>query len=192
MATEPRNRGAIRNPYEAPFLYQDMEPEESLETRLSKLENGFDTHLERFQMLRSRMKTEPEIFGFDDMAQQIIGAALLSSPFCTTEEIWRLANSISLYRAVGILTLSVVLGVILIYFTDYQKVADHKRFGQYVPIRIISLVCVSYGIVTIILFVLGVFNYQVVTEFGHFWRVKVVVLVGFFAILGGAIADVLR
>ncbi|MBU7013971.1 MAG: DUF2391 family protein [Theionarchaea archaeon] len=166
--------------------------EKSLEARISKLEQGFDRHSQRFQALKSRIKTEPEIFGFDDMAQQIIGAALLSSPFCATEEIWRLANSISLYRAVGILGLSVVLGVILIYFTDYQKVADHERFGQYAPIRIVSLVCVSYGIVTIILFVLGVFNYQVVAEFGHLWRVKVVVLVGFFATLGGAIADVIR
>ncbi|MBU6999082.1 MAG: DUF2391 family protein [Theionarchaea archaeon] len=169
-----------------------MQPEESLETRVSKLEKAFDKHSQLFQVLRSRIKTEPEIFGFDDMAQQIIGAALLSSPFCTTEEVWRLADSISLFRAGGILGLSVMLGVILIYFTDYQKVADHRRFGQYVPIRIISLICVSYGIVAVILSVLGVFNYQVVTEFGHLWRVKVVVLVGFFAILGGAIADVIR
>jgi len=126
------------------------------------------------------------------MAQQIMGAALLSSPFCTTEEIWQLADSLSGYRLISIAALSIILGIIMIYFTDYQRVADHKRFGQYVPMRIISLIVVSYGIVTVILFTLGIFDYGLYLRFEPVWRLKVVVLVGFFAILGGAIADVIR
>jgi uncharacterized membrane protein len=166
--------------------------EESLEKRVSELEENMDKTTRRFQRLRDRMRTSPEVFGFDDMAQQIIGAALLSSPFCLTEEVWRLAASLQEVRLTAIMGLSVVLGVILIYFTDYQRVADHERFGQYVPVRIISLVCVSYGMVAIILFVLGVFDYGMAHGFESVWRVKVVVLVGFFGMLGGAVADVLR
>ena len=132
--------------------------EPSLEERVTELEKDLDTQTKRFQRLRNRMRTEPEVFGFDDMAQQIIGAALLSSPFCTTEEIWQLADSFTGPRVVGIVSLSIVLGVIMIYFTDYQRVADHKKFGQYIPIRIISLVCVSYSMVVVILFVLGVLS----------------------------------
>lgn len=169
-----------------------MEEGPSLEERVSELEKDLDTQTRRFQKLRDRMRTEPEIFGFDDMAQQIIGAALLSSPFCATDEIWRLADSFSVNRLIGIVFLSIVLGVIMIYFTDYQRVADHKKFGQYVPIRIISLVCVSYSMVAVILFVLGVFEYGVAHGFDPVWRLKVVVLVGFFAVLGGAVADVIR
>lgn len=146
----------------------------------------------RLQSVKSRMKTEPQIFGFDDMAQQIIGASLLASPFCATEEIWRLANAISPVRLGIVVVLSVFLGVIMIYFTDYQRVADHKRFGSYVPVRLISLVCVSYGMVIIILSVLGVFAYGVSLGFEPVWKIKVVVLVGFFAMLGGAVADVIR
>ncbi|KYK31943.1 MAG: DUF2391 family protein [Theionarchaea archaeon] len=146
----------------------------------------------RFQTIKNRMRTEPEVFGFDDMAQQIIGASLLSSPFCATEEIWRLANSLTGLRLVAIAVLSVTLGVVMIYFTDYQRVADHKRFGQYVPVRIISLVCVSYGMVTIILSVLGVFDYGLSLGFELVWRVRMIIVVGFFAMLGGAAADVIR
>ncbi|KYK33495.1 MAG: hypothetical protein AYK19_13480 [Theionarchaea archaeon DG-70-1] len=144
------------------------------------------------QKIKDRIRTEPEIFGFDDMAQQIIGASLLSSPFCATEEIWRLADELRGIRLISIMILSVALGVIMIYFTDYQRVADHRKFGSYVPVRIISLVCVSYGMVTIILFVLGVFHYGTLLGFEPVWRMKVVVLVGFFAMLGGAVADVIR
>lgn len=138
------------------------------------------------------MRTEPEVFGFDDMAQQIIGASLLSSPFCATEEIWHLANSLSELRLAAITVLSVTLGVVMIYFTDYQRVADHERFGQYVPVRIISLVCVSYGMVMIILSILGVFDYGLSLGFEPAWRVRVIIVVGFFAMLGGAVADVIR
>lgn len=169
-----------------------MKEEAFLEKRISELEEDVREQKKRFQIIRDRMRTEPEIFGFDDMAQQIIGASLLSSPFCATEEIWRLADSITVARLAGIAVLSVLLGVIMIYFTDYQKVADHKKFGSYVPIRIISLVCVSYGMVTVILFVLGIFNYGLAHGFEPVWRVKVVTLVGFFAMLGGAVADVIR
>lgn len=166
--------------------------ESSLEERVSELEKSMETHTRRFQRVRDLLRTEPEVFGFDDMAQQIMGAALLSSPFCATEEIWYLADSLTGFRLAGIAALSIVLGVIMIYFTDYQRVADHERFGQYVPIRIISLVCVSYGVVTIILFVLGIFHYGMDMGFEPTWRLKVVALVGFFAILGGAVADVIR
>ena len=166
--------------------------EGSLEERVLELEKSMEKQKRRFHKIRDLMITEPEVFGFDDMAQQIIGAALLSSPFCVSEEIWHLADSLSGARLAGIAALSVVLGVVMIYFTDYQRVADHKRFGQYVPIRIISLVCVSYGIVIIILFVLGIFYYGSYLDFNPLWRLKVVTLVGFFAILGGAVADVIR
>lgn len=169
-----------------------MSEKNSLEDRVSELEEDMRTQRRKFQTIRSLMKTEPEIFGFDDMAQQIIGASLLSSSFCATEEIWHLANSISLPRLGFISLLSIVLGIILIYFTDYQRVTDTKEFGQYAPIRIISLVCVSYGMVTIILSVLGVFTYGDQLGFEPLWRVKVIILVGFFAILGGAVADVIR
>jgi uncharacterized membrane protein len=169
-----------------------MEKKVPLEKRVSELEEGLERETQRFQKFRNRLRTTPEIFGFDDMAQQIIGAALLSSPFCATEEIWRIANSLTLNRLIAITCLSIVLGIIMIYFTDYQRVADHEKFGHYVPLRIISLVCVSYGMVTIILFVLGVFEYGLSQGFGPMWRLKVVVLVGFFAMLGGAVADVIR
>jgi uncharacterized membrane protein len=169
-----------------------MTEKNSLEDRVSELEEDMRTQRRRFQTIRNLMKTEPEVFGFDDMAQQIIGASLLSSSFCATEEIWQLANTISADRLVFISLLSILLGIILIYFTDYQRVTDTREFGQYVPIRIISLVGVSYGMVTIILFVLGVFNYGSALGFDPFWRIKVIILVGFFAILGGAVADVIR
>jgi uncharacterized membrane protein len=168
-----------------------MKEESQLEKRIAELEEDMKKQ-KKFHKIRSRIKTEPEIFGFDDMAQQIIGASLLASPFCATEEIWRLANTISLSRLGCIAVLSVLLGIIMIYFTDYQKVADHKQFGQYLPIRIISLVCVSYGMVTVILFVLGIFDYGSALGFEPVWQVKVVILVGFFAVLGGAVADVIR
>lgn len=166
--------------------------EEPLEKKVSELEENIDKTTRRFHRVRERVRTSPEVFGFDDMAQQIIGASLLSSPFCMTEEVWRLAASLHEIRLIAIMILSVVLGIILIYFTDYQRVADDRRFGQYVPVRIISLVCISYGMVTIILYVLGIFEYGMGHGFGSMWRIKVVILVGFFGMLGGAVADVVR
>lgn len=168
-----------------------MEEENSLEERVSGLEEDMKKQ-KRFQKIRDRVITDAEIFGFDDVAQQIIGASLLASPFCATDEIWRLANAITVNRLGSIAVLSVLLGVVMIYFTDYQHVADYKQFGQYVPVRIISLVCVSYGMVTVILLVLGIFDYGRVLGFEPVWRLKVVILVGFFAMLGGAVADVIK
>ena len=58
--------------------------------------------------LKSRMtKIKPEKFGWDDVAQQIIGACLFSAPFAVTEEVWKLALNLSLLRTIFIVLVTV-------------------------------------------------------------------------------------
>jgi len=45
----------------------------------------------------------PEEFAWDDLAQQIVGAIILSTPLAVTEEVWMLSQQLDIVRAATII-----------------------------------------------------------------------------------------
>jgi len=140
------------------------------------------------QRLVDRMKGAiAEKFGLDDFAQQIVGATIVSAPFAVTEEVWRLAGNLHFVNLLIIIAMTIIFDVILFYYTKYQKIKQ-ERIGIF-PLRILSLLAVTYVTATIILTVFGVIGGQVTTGL---WAVKLVIFVGFFANIGAGTADLIR
>ncbi|WP_436346680.1 DUF2391 family protein [Natronorubrum sp. FCH18a] len=99
----------------------------------------------KFQRLRRSRRFRPA-----DSAQQIVGGFLLAGPFVVTEEVWLLAANMSLLQALATVSIVFGIGYATLYKADTNRDAtDEQNIGG-IPIRFISLMCVSFGSVTIL------------------------------------------
>ncbi len=137
-----------------------------------------------------RRSSKLERFGFDDLAQQVVGAFLFSAPFSVTEEVWRLANNLTPFRVALIIFFTVFVSTLIIYYTKFQRVAKEDIGKPYIhiPKRLVSLFIVSYSCAFFVLWLFGVIGY--ITD--PYWIFKLVVFVSFFSSLGAATADILK
>ena len=88
-------------------------------------------------------------FRLADSAQQVVGGFLLAGPFVVTEEVWVLAESMSVYQS--LLTVAIVFGI---GYAALYKAADRDPEDDFelagVPARFLSLMLVAYGAVLIL------------------------------------------
>ncbi|MCH8004103.1 MAG: DUF2391 family protein [Nanoarchaeota archaeon] len=132
-------------------------------------------------------KVIPDRFAFKDIAQQIVGATILSAPFAVTEEVWNLANNLNPVNIMFIIIITVMFDILLFYYTKYQRTED-KKFLE-LPKRIISLLIVTYVTSAVVLTIFGVIGGQIQDTF---WAMKLIVMVGLFANIGAGTADLIK
>ncbi len=85
-----------------------------------------------------------------DSAQQIVGGFLLAGPFVVTEEVWLLAENMSLLQAIATIGVVCGIGYATLYKADTNRdPSDEQRIGR-VPVRFLSLMLVAFGSVTIL------------------------------------------
>ncbi len=157
---------------------------------VSEIKEDLDKmHLRQRNILkRLKKKITPAKFSFNDLAQQIVGAMILSVPLAVTEEVWTLSASLDLTRVFLIIGLTLSFNILLIYYTKYQAVKQENVLGFF-PKRLLSIVFVSYTVAAFILFLFGVIGGQV-QDTGSI--LKLVVFVGMFANIGASTADILK
>ncbi|MBL7055638.1 DUF2391 family protein [Candidatus Woesearchaeota archaeon] len=132
-------------------------------------------------------KVLPSKFEFKDVAQQIVGAMILSAPFVVTEEVWRLANNLDALHIIALIGLTILFDILLFYYAKFQHL-EEKRFILF-PARVISLLIVTYATSAIVLTVFGVIGGQIQDAV---WASKLVVMIGLFANIGAGTADLIR
>ena len=100
------------------------------------------------------MKVRPprrlRLFRPADSAQQIVGGFLLAGPFVVTEEVWMLAENMSVVQAIVTIGTVFAIGYAALYKADTKRDRDIEQDITGVPVRFISLMCVSFGSVTIL------------------------------------------
>ena len=140
------------------------------------------------KQLFSRVATKviPDRFAFKDIAQQIVGATILSAPFAVTEEVWNLANNLSGINIAALFFMTIAFDILLFNYTKYQNYGN-KRLMLFM--RISSLMVVTYITSGIVLSVFGVIGNQIQDPI---WAMKLIVMVGLFANIGASTADLIR
>jgi len=128
----------------------------------------------------------PDRFAFKDIAQQIVGATILSAPFAVTEEVWNLANNLSGTHIAALFFMTIAFDILLFNYTKYQNYGN-KRLMLFM--RISSLMVVTYVTSFIVLSVFGVIGGQIQDSL---WAMKLIVMVGLFANIGASTADLIR
>lgn len=130
----------------------------------------------------------PDEFAWDDLAQQIVGAIILSTPLAVTQEVWLLSEQLDIARATTIVIITLIFNILLIYYTRYQTVKE-ERILSFIPLRLFSQLVVSYVSAATMLWVFGVIGNEVTTPFGI---AKLILFVGLFANIGAGTADMLK
>jgi uncharacterized membrane protein len=130
----------------------------------------------------------PEEFAWDDLAQQIVGAIVLSTPLAVTQEVWLLSQNLDIARTVTIIAVTLLFNILLIYYTKYQIVKEQKVLS-FIPLRLFSQLLVSYISAASMLWVFGVIGNEVTGPIGI---VKLIIFVGLFANIGAGTADLLK
>lgn len=125
-------------------------------------------------------------FSIVDSAQQMVGGFLLAGPFVVTEEVWRLAENMSIFHSVLTVLIVLVIGYGALYKADSARDPEKERDFGGVPLRLVSLITISYLSVLVLIFVLsapGTFDASYITA------LKVMFVTSIFSVIGAATAD---
>jgi len=165
-------------------LEETMENVEDIKEEVRGLKKYLEEmgHRQKSILHRVSSKLVPEEFAWDDLAQQIVGAIILSTPLAVTQEVWLLSQDLDIFRVIAIFGITLLFNILLIRFTKYQLVKK-------APLRIVSQMTVSYISAAALLFIFGVIGNQVTETIGI---IKLVLFVGLFANIGAGTADILK
>lgn len=121
-----------------------------------------------------------------DITQIIVGALLVSSPLCFTEEVWSLSESLSLSRvtALNIISLFAVTG--FVYFNFY-RLHLKGNIWEFVK-RVTAIFLITMTTVATILFLID----KLPIETDPIIAYKRVIIIGFPAIFGATLSDSLK
>ena len=156
---------------------------EELHADVEEIKKSQKSILQKFSL-----RLIPEEFAWDDLAQQIVGAIVLSTPLAVTEEVWILSQELDLLRGIAIVAITILFNVLLIYYTRYQVVKEQKILS-FIPLRLFSQLIVSYASAATMLFIFGVIGNEIT---GTLAILKIVIFVGLFANIGAGTADMLK
>lgn len=171
---------------------ETLPDERELTEILDQLEDAEETlastaHRRTIRRTRQLLSRVPSVrrFGWDDIAQQIVGAMLLSAPFVVTEEVWALAASMNLLQ-----TLITVFMVLAVGYGTLYRAEDHEADTEPavlgIPVRFLTLIAISYSSVAVLAFV---FDAPEAFEASPPTTVKAVCIGAVFSVIGAASAD---
>ncbi|MFO7927449.1 MAG: DUF2391 family protein [Halobacteriota archaeon] len=130
-------------------------------------------------------------FRIADSAQQIVGGFLLAGPFVVTEEVWLLAENMSIIQSLATVLIVFGIGYAALYKAAGRDPEDEVDVGG-IPARFLSLMLVSYGAVVILAFAFGAPETFLEDLSGierHVVTAKAIAVGAVFSVVGAATAD---
>ncbi|MFG1593764.1 DUF2391 family protein [Halobacteriovorax sp. CON-3] len=121
-----------------------------------------------------------------DVSQIFVGAFLVASPLCFTEEVWNLSVSLKFDNIYYLLASSIVIVTFFVYFNFYRFKLK-GNIAEFVK-RIIAIYLITTSSVVFILFLID--KFPVMTD--PVLAFKRTVIIAFPSIFGAAITDYLK
>lgn len=87
-----------------------------------------------------------------DTAQQIVGGFLLSGPFVVTQEVWLLAQNMTVFHSLFLVGAAMAIGYGGLYGADNDRDPAREAAVLGVPVRFVSVMIVAFGSVTMLAF----------------------------------------
>ncbi len=125
-------------------------------------------------------------FGGDDLLQQIVGSIILISPFVFTEEVWRIAENMSMYKTSIALLFTFLLGHGVLYTAKQSRDWEKERQIFGVTWRYISLMAVAFGTVLTMIFITAA---RETFSADPVQTLKVTSVISIFSVIGAAVTD---
>ncbi|MBS3760684.1 DUF2391 family protein [Halodesulfurarchaeum sp.] len=90
-----------------------------------------------------------------DVAQQMVGGLLLAGPFVVTEEVWVLAEQMTIFHTAITILAVIVVGYSALYKADKDRDVDVEAKFLGIPLRFLSVLLVAIGSVSLLTFLLA-------------------------------------
>ncbi|MDS0261380.1 DUF2391 family protein [Haloarcula sp. S1CR25-12] len=87
-----------------------------------------------------------------DTAQQIVGGFLLAGPFVVTQEVWLLAQNMTVYHSLFLVVAIMAIGYGGLYGADNDRDPRTEAAVAGIPVRFISVMIVAFGSVGMLAF----------------------------------------
>jgi len=163
-----------------------MSPEPEREVmELEKLRKSVEELTRHIENLEEQKK--PDSLGWDDIAQEIVGAITFALPFIFTEELWDIAKDISIGRSMAILLMT--LGVAYLFIAK-SRIGNLKREELFhVPKRLLTVTLIAYMTSAVLIYLYGINN---LADFTAIQYINATILVSTFAVIGAITVDMVR
>lgn len=121
-----------------------------------------------------------------DITQIFVGALLVASPLCFTEEVWNLSVNLKNQNVMYLAGSSIITVLLFVYYNFYRD----KLRGNVIEFikRIIAIYTISILSVVLVLFLID--KFPIITT--PYVAIKRVIIIGFPAIFGAVITDSLK
>jgi len=130
---------------------------------------------------------KPDSLGWDDIAQEIVGAVTFALPFLFTGEVWEIAKDISIERSVLIFSFTMLLAYL---FLTRSMLGNLKREEVFhIPKRLITVAVISYAISAFMIYVYGI---NAIADFTVEQYLNATVIISTFAVIGAIAVDMVR
>jgi uncharacterized membrane protein len=143
--------------------------------------------------MKLRRPRRPRRFRPADSAQQTVGGFLLAGPFVVTEEVWLLAENMSIVQALATVSIVFAIGYATLYKADTNRDQTEEQNIAGIPTRFISLMLVSFGSVTILALLFSApetfLEANLTDREGALTTLKAISVGSVFSVVGAATAD---
>jgi len=154
---------------------------------LKQLNERFEKLSEQIKGLEKKFERKPDKLGWDDIAQEIIGALTFALPFLFTQEIWDIAKSLTMERAVGILILTLSIAYLFIAKAKVSNIEREELF--HIPKRLLTVVLISYLTSAGLIYLYGINR---LAEFSLTQYISATIIISTFAVIGAIAVDMVK
>ncbi|WP_367271004.1 DUF2391 family protein [Thermococcus sp.] len=158
------------------------EAEREIREKLDEINEGLQWIRER-----EERKSAPDRLGWDDIAQEIVGAVAFALPFLFTDEVWNVAKTISIGRSFLVFLMTVALAYIFIAKSRIGNLKPEEVF--HIPKRLITVALISYAASAALIYVYGI---NLIARFSPEQFANATVIVSTFAVIGAITVDMVR
>ncbi len=130
---------------------------------------------------------KPDALGWDDIAQEVVGAVTFALPFLFTGELWDVAKDISVERSFLIFLLTLGIAYLLIAKSRIGNIKREELF--HVPKRLLTVAVIAYAISAGLIYLYGINS---VADFTPLQYLNETVLISTFAVVGAITVDMVR
>jgi len=152
---------------------------------LEKLRKSVEELTKHIENLEEQKK--PDSLGWDDIAQEIIGAITFALPFIFTEELWDIAKDISVERSMVILLMT--LGVAYLFIAKSRIGNLKKEELFHVPKRLLTVTGIAYLTSALLIYLYGING---LADFTPGQYINATILVSTFAVIGAITVDMVK
>ncbi|WP_456421962.1 DUF2391 family protein [Thermococcus sp.] len=163
-----------------------MSPEPEREVvELEKLRKSIEELT--IQVARLEEKKKPDSLGWDDVAQEIVGAITFALPFLFTGEVWDVAKDISIERSFAIFLLTMLLAYIFLTKSRLGNLEREEVF--HVPKRLITVALISYAVSALLIYLFGI---DYIAHFNALQYFNATVIISTFSVIGAIAVDMVK